>query len=739
VLTISIADQAKTFLASHPLFSLLGDDAIGRLARNVELVSFVMGETILSEGEAGDCAYLIAAGKVRAFKEGPAGQSMVLGTLGGGDLFGEQALLRNEPRMASARAAEDVVLFRIPRVDFDELLREHADIGPYMERLMRQRAVSNFLRLATFLGALPARQVMALLDQLQECRFQSGETIIREGEMGDRMFILKSGEVKATRGETLLAVLKEGDYFGERSLILREPRYASMIARTPVECFSLSREAFEDLLRTAPQLQEQLTRRLEQYARDTNDVQPLQPPSEPTWEEIGAGLELPAAPTRRGWRDWLPPWARYPFVPQEDETDCGAAVLAMIGRYHGRRLSVARLRDLANVGSTGASMLSLARAAEVVGFGWRAVTTDYSHLPGLRLPAVAHWNGYHYLALYDIKADRVVIGDPAVGLVRMRRPDFEKGWTGKLLLLDPTDHLHSQETVPFGSRIRLRLLAPYRTLLVLLILVSLVLAILPLTISPITERLIDRVLVDKQIDHLTTSIGGLFVVGVLLAALGFLRQFLLERLAQGMSGNMIDTWFDRLLKLPLPFSQSRPIGAFLMRMQVCLQCRQTIRLGMATLFDQFLLIGAVAMMIHYQISLGLIVFLGIALLIACVVSLVRPGVTRYYQRWLRDTARYSVMVEIVQGSATTSTPAAGASSDPEPTTLGLVAGGIVLLNTIILWRGTNLVLADEWTVGRLMAFQVLVVFAALPLLHGAWQWPQLGRMLFELRKTADYY
>jgi ATP-binding cassette subfamily B protein len=745
------------------VFSLLGNDAIGRLAGRVELVSFAMGETILREGEAGDCAYLIAAGKVRVFKQGPTGKSMVLGTLGGGDLFGEQSLVRNEARSASARAAEDAVLFRIGREEFNELLREQAHLAPYLERLMRQRAVSNFLRLATFFGALPARQVIALLDQLQECRFQTGETIVREGEAGDRMYIVKAGEARAVRGESVLATLAEGDYFGERALILREPRYASVIAITAVECFSLSRQAFEGLLNTAPQLLEQLTHRLEQYEREAAlagrlDVKPWQGPKvkhpavEPEWVKIGDGPAVPRPlPKRRGWRAWLPLATRYPFIPQEDETDCGAAVLAMIGRYHGRRLSVERLRDLAHVGPTGASMLSLAHAAEAVGFQWRAVTTDFTHLPGLRLPAVAHWKGHHYLALYDIGKDRVIVGDPAVGLVTMNRREFEAGWTGKLLLLDPTDRLLSRELPRTGLRIGSPVLAPYRSLLAALMLVSLVMAPLPLALPLVAQRLVDRVLLDKKREDLLGLIGGLLIIGLLMAAVGYLRHTLLERLAQRSSRDLITAWFGRLLKLPLTYSQSRPIGAFLACLEGCLESRQAFGLAFTAWFDVFLLASAVGMMFYFSASLGLIVFLSLAALMGCMVFFIRWSHARDQQMWLRKTATHSALVEAVQCVATIKGVAAepeacrkltetvGGGPGPGLVVMGLVAGGILIVNSVVLWRGAVLVLASELTIGQLIAFQILMGLAALPILRWIWVWLQMSGLLFALAKLANVH
>jgi ABC-type bacteriocin/lantibiotic exporter with double-glycine peptidase domain len=251
------------------------------------------------------------------------------------------------------------------------------------------------------------------------------------------MYILQSGEAKVIRAADagVLTYLGEGDYFGERALLRNEPRQASVVAVTAVACLSLSRESFDSLLTAAPQLREQLGVRLGQYqqaAEAAGQALP-EPPTAPSpppppdlaWERIDVAAERPPPRPPRGWRRWFPFAKPYPSIAQEDETDCGAAALAMIGRFNGVPLSLARLCDLAHVRGEGASMLGLAQAARHAGFDWRAVLTDFDHLAGLPLPAVAHWKGYHYLVLYEVRGDRAVVGDPAAGILKMSRAEAE--------------------------------------------------------------------------------------------------------------------------------------------------------------------------------------------------------------------------------------------------------------------------------------------------------------------------
>src|SRR5260370_3571029 len=159
MLAPQLKDHLQTLLKRHVLFSLLDEQAVAQLVRAVEVVSFPLGEIILSEGEPGDCAYLIYAGKVRVFKNGDNGKPMTLGTLGPGDLFGEYAVLRNELRSASVRVSEDATLFRIKQADFLELLRVQPALAQSLEKLIQKRSLMDFLRLQTVLQAAPTRQL----------------------------------------------------------------------------------------------------------------------------------------------------------------------------------------------------------------------------------------------------------------------------------------------------------------------------------------------------------------------------------------------------------------------------------------------------------------------------------------------------------------------------------------------------------------------------------------------------
>ena len=87
------------------------------------------------------------------------------------------------------------------------------------------------------------------------------------------------------------------------------------------------------------------------------------------------------------------------LVQQIDEADCGAASLAMICRHFGRKVSLARIRQLCHTARDGTSLKALTHAATELGLASRALKVSLRNLPQMPLPAIVHWQGNHWMVL----------------------------------------------------------------------------------------------------------------------------------------------------------------------------------------------------------------------------------------------------------------------------------------------------------------------------------------------------
>lgn len=87
-----------------------------------------------------------------------------------------------------------------------------------------------------------------LISTMTERSCVAGELVIREGESGQEMFVVDSGELEVMKGETCLKKVKEGEMFGEMSMLYNMPRWASIRSVTPCVLFELSRKSYHSLL-----------------------------------------------------------------------------------------------------------------------------------------------------------------------------------------------------------------------------------------------------------------------------------------------------------------------------------------------------------------------------------------------------------------------------------------------------------------------------------------------------------
>ncbi|RWA15480.1 Crp/Fnr family transcriptional regulator [Mycolicibacterium brumae DSM 44177] len=142
------------------------------------------------------------------------------------------------------------------------------EITPAMQEVLSRASI--------FQGVDPAA-VAALADQLQPLAFPRGHRVFREGEPGDRLYIIASGTVKIGRSapdgrESLLALLGPADIFGELAIFDPGPRTSTVTTLTEVEAVSMDREALHSWITGRPQIAEQLLRVLARRLRRTNNA-----------------------------------------------------------------------------------------------------------------------------------------------------------------------------------------------------------------------------------------------------------------------------------------------------------------------------------------------------------------------------------------------------------------------------------------------------------------------------------
>lgn len=215
---------------------------------------FVKGQDIITQGGEGDCLYIIDTGEVDVFVKRPnangvmpEGKGPKAVSLGPGALFGELALMYNAPRAATVTAASgNVRTYVLDAIDFKMLLAKSSQA--------QYAKYEGWLCQVEMLKVLNHFELAKLADALTSECFDAGEVIIKQGDAGEKFFILEDGTAAAyiagEKGEKeVKAYTTVGDYFGEIALLTAEPRKATVKA-TGKGCsvVTLSKTQFTEML-----------------------------------------------------------------------------------------------------------------------------------------------------------------------------------------------------------------------------------------------------------------------------------------------------------------------------------------------------------------------------------------------------------------------------------------------------------------------------------------------------------
>jgi CRP-like cAMP-binding protein len=240
-------------LAGLPFLRDAGREEIAAIARHVHQHDLSAGTIVVRQGAPGDRFYIVRRGVVRVGKITADGRAVGLAELGPGDYFGETALLARVARTATVIAESDVRLLSLDAGHFRRWLGARIDLTSAVRRgLVERRQLAHF----PLFSALGPSELDRLTELLLATRYSAGDVIVRQGDPGDRFFLIADGRVEVLRAEEgrseRVAELGVGQYFGEVALLFEEPRTATVRAVTAVETYTLSADDFRALLGRLP-------------------------------------------------------------------------------------------------------------------------------------------------------------------------------------------------------------------------------------------------------------------------------------------------------------------------------------------------------------------------------------------------------------------------------------------------------------------------------------------------------
>ena len=115
-------------------------------------------------------------------------------------------------------------------------------------------AIVETLQKAPLWDSLSEKELKVVARSFKELKYKSGDIIIRKGETGVGFFVIADGTVEVRSDGKILAKLGPGQYFGEMSILDKQPRTADVVALEPCRCLALSAWSFETIVSTHPKM-----------------------------------------------------------------------------------------------------------------------------------------------------------------------------------------------------------------------------------------------------------------------------------------------------------------------------------------------------------------------------------------------------------------------------------------------------------------------------------------------------
>jgi len=425
---------------------------------------------------------------------------------------------------------------------------------------------------------------------------------------------------------------------------------------------------------------------------------------------------------------------RTPTVLQLEAVECGAAALAMVLAYYGRWIPLEQMRidcGVSRDGSKAGGLLRAARAHGLVARGFRKEPGDLAEMP---LPAVVFVNFNHFVVLEGFRDGRAYLNDPARGRRVLDAAEFDQAFTGVVLTFEKGPDFKPRGHPPSVLQSLARYVQGFRLAMGLAFAIGLVLVIPGLVLPWLLGRFVDDVLVAKLPGVAAPLLAGLALAAIARSALMALQAwFLMETFGRAVRA-AARRFVGHALSLPMTFFAQRAPGEIAARVDLNERAAEVIAKDVAHLaLDLLTAAFFLVLMVRMEPRL--------ALLVAGSVGLELIAWRALAARTAEVSQELSVQAGKVAGTAT------GALANMEAVKAGgqesalfrkwiglqvqllnasvraqrltLLLGQVPALSSLaahlaVLGLGAIAIMAGTFTIGDLVAFQVLLAGFTAP-------------------------
>ena len=341
------------------------------------------------------------------------------------------------------------------------------------------------------------------------------------------------------------------------------------------------------------------------------------------------------------------------IIRQRDFKDCGVCSLASIIEYYGGYVSLEKLRLDTKATNEGTTALNIIEASKKYGFDAMGIKVANLTSDKVSLPAIAHMQGKnglnHYVVIYKITNDKVILMDPAKGKVVKSKDDFYEEWSHILLIFHPQRKItvFQKENTLIG--IFLKIIMQEQKLFILIIISSIFLIVFTIIGSYYFQVMIDAINLNYSLIYLKIFVVVFGLLVILKLVFGYLRRYFENYLNKNIDCLLNSNFLNHIFNLPLEVITSRTSGEIITRVSELANIKNLFtEIFITCLLDFALMLTSLPLL--YSISNKLFLALFLSLLLYLVVGIITSKIIyqKAYQNIELEAEFNNILLENVQ-------------------------------------------------------------------------------------------
>ncbi|MBM3549007.1 MAG: cyclic nucleotide-binding domain-containing protein [Alphaproteobacteria bacterium] len=262
----SVSDLVHAAKEQVPLFRAITPLQIREVLTSSEVWVIQPGQVLFRRNDYTNSVFAVIAGAIGVELDPEKPDELV--RIEAGAFVGEMGLISGRRRTATVKAIEPSVLLEVPRNTMLRLTHSVPDIKQQID------AAAIVRQFRTHIAPTATEAALApVVEKSKVVAFKAGEALIKEGDVDDRVFLIRSGAVAVSklvgRRDIVLSYVQAGHYVGEMAMLTRSPRSASVKASVATEAIEIEAEALRALLAAHPEVKADFSRRMAERGVET--------------------------------------------------------------------------------------------------------------------------------------------------------------------------------------------------------------------------------------------------------------------------------------------------------------------------------------------------------------------------------------------------------------------------------------------------------------------------------------